>query len=125
MGDFGASLKEVIATYAPERILIEPSGVGKLSDVLRAVENVASDLDVQVYSASFRKPPSMPISPNSFSMRTVLLPSRVSFKSFLIRVVFPAPKKPENWWMPLRRKCILRILENFLSIRSNMQELFF
>ena len=45
VGDFGASLKEVIATYAPERILIEPSGVGKLSDVLRAVENVASDLD--------------------------------------------------------------------------------
>ena len=51
VGDFGASLKEVIATYAPERILIEPSGVGKLSDVLRAVENVASDLDVQVNSA--------------------------------------------------------------------------
>lgn len=51
VGDFGASLKEVIATYAPERILIEPSGVGKLSDVLKAVENVASDLDVQVNSA--------------------------------------------------------------------------
>lgn len=51
VGDFGTSLKEVIETYAPERILIEPSGVGKLSDVLRAVENVASDLDVQVNSA--------------------------------------------------------------------------
>jgi G3E family GTPase len=51
VGDFGASLKEVIETYAPERILIEPSGVGKLSDVLRAVENVAADLDVQVNSA--------------------------------------------------------------------------
>ncbi len=51
VGDFGTSLKEVIATYAPERILIEPSGVGKLSDVLRAVENVAADLDVQVNSA--------------------------------------------------------------------------
>ncbi len=51
VGDFGASLKEVIETYAPERILIEPSGVGKLSDVLKAVENVASDLDVQVNSA--------------------------------------------------------------------------
>ena len=38
VGDFGTSLKEVIETYAPERILIEPSGVGKLSDVLRAVE---------------------------------------------------------------------------------------
>ncbi len=51
VGDFGASLKEVIATYAPERILIEPSGVGKLSDVLKAVEDVAADLDVKVNSA--------------------------------------------------------------------------
>ncbi len=51
VGDFGTSLKEVIETYAPERILIEPSGVGKLSDVLKAVENVAADLDVQVNSA--------------------------------------------------------------------------
>jgi G3E family GTPase len=51
VGDFGTSLKEVIDTYAPERILIEPSGVGKLSDVLKAVENVAGDLDVQINSA--------------------------------------------------------------------------
>ena len=51
VGDFGASLKEVIETYAPERILIEPSGVGKLSDVLKAVENVAENLQVQVNSA--------------------------------------------------------------------------
>lgn len=51
VGDFGTSLKEVIETYAPERILIEPSGVGKLSDVLKAVENVAADLNVQVNSA--------------------------------------------------------------------------
>ena len=51
VGDFGTSLKEVIGTYAPERILIEPSGVGKLSDVLKAVENVAGDLDVQINSA--------------------------------------------------------------------------
>ena len=51
VGDFGTSLKEVISTYAPERILIEPSGVGKLSDVLKAVENVAGELDVQVNSA--------------------------------------------------------------------------
>jgi G3E family GTPase len=51
VGDFGTSLKEVVNTYAPERILIEPSGVGKLSDVLKAVENVAKDLNVQVNSA--------------------------------------------------------------------------
>lgn len=51
VGDFGASLKEVLTTYKPERVLIEPSGVGKLSDVVRAVENVAADLEVKVNSA--------------------------------------------------------------------------
>ncbi len=51
VGDFGTSLKEVITTYAPERILIEPSGVGKLSDVMKAVEDVAASLDVQINSA--------------------------------------------------------------------------
>ena len=51
VGDFGASLKEVLTTYKPERVLIEPSGVGKLSDVVKAVENVAVDLDVKVNSA--------------------------------------------------------------------------
>ncbi len=51
VGDFGTSLKEVLSTYAPERILIEPSGVGKLSDVVKAVDDVAKDMDVQVNSA--------------------------------------------------------------------------
>lgn len=51
VGDFGTSLKEVLTTYAPERILIEPSGVGKLSDVIKAVENVAADTEVKVNSA--------------------------------------------------------------------------
>ena len=51
VGDFGTSLKEVINTYSPERILIEPSGVGKLSDVLKAIERVATDLDVKINSA--------------------------------------------------------------------------
>ena len=40
VGDFGTALKEVIDTYAPDRILIEPSGVGKLSDVVAAIEKV-------------------------------------------------------------------------------------
>ena len=46
--------------------------------------------------ASFKKPPSMPISPNSFSMRTSFSPAYPSARSFLMRVVFPAPKNPEN-----------------------------
>ncbi len=51
VGDFGTSLKEVLATYHPERILIEPSGVGKLSDVIRAVENVDMGDEVTLDSA--------------------------------------------------------------------------
>ena len=50
VGDFGASLQEVMRTYAPERILIEPSGVGKLSDVMKAV-NDAADAGMVLNSA--------------------------------------------------------------------------
>ena len=45
VGDFGVALKKVIDQYHPDRILIEPSGVGKLSDVIRAVEGVEKDID--------------------------------------------------------------------------------
>ena len=51
VGDFGTSLKEVMSTYAPERILIEPSGVGKLSDVMKAVQDVDMGEDVVLNSA--------------------------------------------------------------------------
>ncbi len=43
VGDFGEALKKVLNDYSPDRILIEPSGVGKLSDVIRAVQNIGSD----------------------------------------------------------------------------------
>ena len=43
VGDFGAALKEVVEKYHPDRILIEPSGVGKLSDVIKAVQGVAGE----------------------------------------------------------------------------------
>ena len=46
VGDFGTSLKEVLETYEPERILIEPSGVGKLSDVAAAVAKVEGDIRI-------------------------------------------------------------------------------
>ena len=51
VGDFGTSLKEVLHTYEPERILIEPSGVGKLSDVMKAVQDVIDTKDVALNSA--------------------------------------------------------------------------
>ena len=51
VGDFGTSLREVMNTYAPERILIEPSGVGKLSEVMSAVNGVTEDTDMVLNSA--------------------------------------------------------------------------
>lgn len=51
VGDFGKSLKEVMAQYAPERILIEPSGVGKLSDVMKAVSDAAEGTEMELNSA--------------------------------------------------------------------------
>ena len=50
VGDFGKALREVIEQYHPDRILIEPSGVGKLSDVIHAVEGVAREVEVQLDS---------------------------------------------------------------------------
>ena len=50
VGDFGESLKEVVDTYHPDRIIIEPSGVGKLSDVIKAVQDVQGELDAQLNS---------------------------------------------------------------------------
>ncbi len=62
--------------------------------------------------ASFKKPPSTPISPNSFSIRTSFSPANASFKSFLIRVVLPAPRKPDTI-------SIFVISSHFLSINKD------
>ena len=50
VGDFGSALKEVVTQYDPDRIIIEPSGVGKLSDVIKAVQGVAEDVDLDLNS---------------------------------------------------------------------------
>lgn len=52
VGDFGTALREVIDQYHPDRIIIEPSGVGKLSDVIHAVEGVKTDADVVLNCAT-------------------------------------------------------------------------
>lgn len=51
VGDFGKSLEEVLTRYQPDRVIIEPSGVGKLSDVMNAVRDVAKNLEVRLNSA--------------------------------------------------------------------------
>ena len=50
VGDFGTALVEVVEKYHPDRIIIEPSGVGKLSDVIKAVENVKDKCEIQLNS---------------------------------------------------------------------------
>ena len=50
VGDFGKSLHEVVDTYHPDRILTEPSGVGKLSDVIKAVQDVQGEIDAELNS---------------------------------------------------------------------------
>ena len=52
VGDFGTSLKEVVDTYHPDRIIIEPSGVGKLSDVTKAVKDLHIEDEIRLNSAS-------------------------------------------------------------------------
>ena len=52
VGDFGTALTEVIDKYHPDRIIIEPSGVGKLSDVIHAVEGIKTDVDVVLNCAT-------------------------------------------------------------------------
>ena len=51
VGDFGEALKDVLDQYHPDRIIIEPSGVGKLSDVMKAVSDAMADQDVELNSA--------------------------------------------------------------------------
>ena len=50
VGDFGKSLEEVLTKYKPERVIIEPSGVGKLSDVIKAVQGVQDEVDIKLNS---------------------------------------------------------------------------
>ncbi|BCZ47816.1 GTP-binding protein [Clostridium gelidum] len=51
VGDFGTALKDALAKYSPDRIIIEPSGVGKLSDVIKAVENIEHEVDIKLNSS--------------------------------------------------------------------------
>ena len=48
VGDFSVALQKVLEEYAPDRVIIEPSGVGKLSDVAKAIENVKKDADIEI-----------------------------------------------------------------------------
>ncbi len=51
VGDFGNALKDVLEKYSPDRVIIEPSGVGKLSDVIKAVKNIGDDVKINSTAA--------------------------------------------------------------------------
>ena len=55
VGDFGTALKDVITKFNPDRIIIEPSGVGKLSDVIKAVQGVAEDAPIELNPPRLRR----------------------------------------------------------------------
>ena len=48
VGDFSKALQQVLAEYQPDRVIIEPSGVGKLSDVVKAIEGVEDEADIEI-----------------------------------------------------------------------------
>ncbi|MBO5610188.1 MAG: GTP-binding protein [Eubacterium sp.] len=52
VGDFGEALKQVVNDYHPDRVIIEPSGVGKLSDVIKAVQNASEHVEIELNSAT-------------------------------------------------------------------------
>ena len=52
VGDFGTALKEVLSTYEPDRVIIEPSGVGKLSDVIKAVQDINEEVQIYLNSTT-------------------------------------------------------------------------
>ena len=52
VGDFGTALKEVLSTYNPDRVIIEPSGVGKLSDVIKAVQGINEEVEIYLNSTT-------------------------------------------------------------------------
>ena len=55
VGDFGNALKDVLEKYSPDRVIIEPSGVGKLSDVIKAVKNIGDDVKINSTAADASK----------------------------------------------------------------------
>ena len=74
VGDFGKSLREVVDTYHPDRILIEPSGVGKLSDVIKAVQDVQAEIDAEL---------------NSFTTVVDVTKCRIYRKNFAVKISTP------------------------------------
>lgn len=139
VGDFGKALKKVLETYAPDRILIEPSGVGKLSDVIKAVEKVDSrDLilnsfttvvdakKAKIYMKNFGEFFNNQVeNANSIILsRTVGMdPAKLSAAIALLREKNPEATLITTPWEELDGKTILAAMEKRSTLEAALREL--
>lgn len=139
VGDFGKALKKVLETYAPDRILIEPSGVGKLSDVIKAVEKVDSrDLilnsfttvvdakKAKIYMKNFGEFFNNQVeNANSIILsRTAGMdPAKLSASIVLLREKNPEATLITTPWEELDGKTILAAMEKRSTLEAALREL--
>ena len=139
VGDFGKALKKVLETYAPDRILIEPSGVGKLSDVIKAVEKVDSrDLvlnsfttvvdakKAKIYMKNFGEFFNNQVeNANSIILsRTAGMdPAKLSAAIALLREKNPEATLITTPWEELDGKTILAAMEKRSTLEATLREL--
>lgn len=139
VGDFGKALKKVLETYAPDRILIEPSGVGKLSDVIKAVEKVDSrDLilnsfttvvdakKAKIYMKNFGEFFNNQVeNANSIilSRTTGMDPAKLSAAIALLREKNPEATLITTPWEELDGKTILAAMEKRSTLEAALREL--
>lgn len=139
VGDFGKALKKVLETYAPDRILIEPSGVGKLSDVIKAVEKVGSrDLvlnsfttvvdakKAKIYMKNFGEFFNNQVeNANSIilSRTTGMDPAKLSAAIALLREKNPEATLITTPWEELDGKTILAAMEKKSTLEAALREL--
>ena len=139
VGDFGKALKKVLETYAPDRILIEPSGVGKLSDVIKAVEKVDSrDLvlnsfttvvdakKAKIYMKNFGEFFNNQVeNANSIILsRTAgMAPAKLSAAIVLLREKNPEATLITTPWEELDGKTILAAMEKRSTLEAALREL--
>ncbi len=139
VGDFGKALEKVIAEYAPERIIIEPSGVGKLSDVIAAVKKVTNDEVVLGYTVAVADASKVKIYMKNFGefynnqieTATTILLSRTDSISqakldtavSLLRDHNPTATIVVTTWSELTGQQILEAMEGKATVASDLEAL--
>ena len=139
VGDFGKALEKVIAEYAPERIVIEPSGVGKLSDVIAAVKKVTNDEVVLGYNVAVADAGKVKIYMKNFGefynnqietattiflSRTDVIPqSKLDTAMSLLREHNPSATIVTTPWSELTGAQILEAMEGKSTVAADLAEM--